>query len=327
MKKTSAEKVQEFPCIQLPSIGRRKRCGCRDGWSPDFKPEEDLPIATVWALLPGLPFHLHNWFYLKQIVAVAGTPLELDTVTKNMNRPSMAKVRIEIDFLKPLITNVWIGNEDEDSLLKGFSQKIEYESIPKYCNHCRKLGHNMENCIVLEKKKMEEIQETSIKKNKKGNDNNESSSKKKQQDSKEKIMAGKETNIETINSFAELTDEIHVESFDDDGDGHEQSKNENIKKRKADQNRESNDEWADVSSSEDSKSEDSSNDQAENLIQSVVGSSAQKQSNNTSKPAGRKEIQTKKDQRNKTRPSSREAPITRGQKLNSKKPSNKSSDD
>ncbi|XP_060200864.1 uncharacterized protein LOC132629150 [Lycium barbarum] len=127
-------------------------------WTPDFKPEEDIPLAPIWALLPGLPFHMHNWVYIKQIVEAAGTPIEVDLATKNMNRPSMAKVRIEIDLLKPLVTNVWIGNEDEDSPLRGFTQKIEYESIPKYCKHCRKLGHNLANCRTIEKKKLEQNQ-------------------------------------------------------------------------------------------------------------------------------------------------------------------------
>lgn len=68
----------------------------------------------------------------------------------------MAKVRIEIDLLKTLITSVWVGDEDEESPLKGFTQKIEYENIPKFCKNCRKLGHNLKNCRVLERKKNEE---------------------------------------------------------------------------------------------------------------------------------------------------------------------------
>lgn len=34
-------------------------------WSPDFKLDEDLPIAPVWVLLFGLPFHMHTWHYIK----------------------------------------------------------------------------------------------------------------------------------------------------------------------------------------------------------------------------------------------------------------------
>ncbi|XP_060217201.1 uncharacterized protein LOC132644615 [Lycium barbarum] len=72
-------------------------------WTPDFKPEEDLPVIPVWILLPGLPFHLHNWHYVKQIAKEVGTPLEIDVATISMTRPSMAKVRVEVDLLKPLV--------------------------------------------------------------------------------------------------------------------------------------------------------------------------------------------------------------------------------
>ncbi|XP_060210726.1 uncharacterized protein LOC132637688 [Lycium barbarum] len=121
-------------------------------WSPDFKPEEDLLVAPVWVLLPTLPFHLHHWHYMKQIVSNIGTPLELDMATKSRTRPSMAKIRVEIDLLKTLPDKIWIGMEYENAPLKGFYQKVEYEGIPKYCKHCRKLGHVLANCRILERK-------------------------------------------------------------------------------------------------------------------------------------------------------------------------------
>ncbi|KAM3398332.1 hypothetical protein P3S68_001847 [Capsicum galapagoense] len=125
-------------------------------WSPDFKPKEDIPVAPVWILLPGLPFNMHNWHYVKQILSSVGTPLALDVATASKTRPSMAKVRVEIDLLKPRIESVWVGKEDENSPLKGFTQKLEYEAIPKYCKHCKKLGHNMLNCRVLERLRAKE---------------------------------------------------------------------------------------------------------------------------------------------------------------------------
>ncbi|OIT26491.1 hypothetical protein A4A49_24679 [Nicotiana attenuata] len=93
-------------------------------WSPDFKPEEDSPIAPVWVLLRGLPFNMHSWHYVKQILSSVGTPLTLDVATSGKTRPSMAKARVEIDLLKPQLESVWVG----------------------------KLGHNMMNCRLLEKK-------------------------------------------------------------------------------------------------------------------------------------------------------------------------------
>ncbi|XP_060190757.1 uncharacterized protein LOC132620049 [Lycium barbarum] len=123
-------------------------------WSPDIKPEEDLPIALAWVLLLGLPFHLHNWHYISQIVKLIGTPMCLDASTTSRTRPSMAKVRVEVNLLKTLPESIYIGIVQDKDPQTGFDQKVEYEGIPKYCRHCKKLGHYMMECRVLERKNM-----------------------------------------------------------------------------------------------------------------------------------------------------------------------------
>jgi len=66
----------------------------------------------------------------------------------------MAKVRVEIDLLKPQPEFVRIGFENDNSPLRGYYQKLEYEGIPKYCKQCKKLGHMLSDCRVLGRKKM-----------------------------------------------------------------------------------------------------------------------------------------------------------------------------
>ncbi|MCE5166340.1 hypothetical protein HAX54_017779 [Datura stramonium] len=61
-------------------------------WSSDFKLEEDLPIASVWVLLLGLPYYLHTSHYVKQLVSIEGTPLEIAAATRSKTRPNMAKM-------------------------------------------------------------------------------------------------------------------------------------------------------------------------------------------------------------------------------------------
>ncbi|PHT90463.1 Ethylene-responsive transcription factor [Capsicum annuum] len=71
----------------------------------------------------------------------------------------MAKVRVKLDLLKSHPDSVWVGLEDEDSSLRGFTQKLEYEAIPKYCKHCKKIGHTMTICRILEKNLAKEKEE------------------------------------------------------------------------------------------------------------------------------------------------------------------------
>ncbi|PHT66545.1 hypothetical protein T459_30970 [Capsicum annuum] len=120
-------------------------------------------------MLSGLPFHMHSWHYIRQIVSSIGTPLVMDAATISKTRPSMAKVRVELDLLKSHPDSVWVGLEDEDSPLRGFTQKLEYEAIPKYCKHGKKIGHTMTNCKILEKNLAKEKEE---KKEKRGRRNN-----------------------------------------------------------------------------------------------------------------------------------------------------------
>lgn len=73
--------------------------------------------------------------------------MALYVATGDKTRPTIEKVRVKIDLLKPLVES--IGFEDENASLKGFTQKIKYESIPKNCKQCKKFGHNLMNCRVL----------------------------------------------------------------------------------------------------------------------------------------------------------------------------------
>ncbi|OIT32401.1 hypothetical protein A4A49_08259 [Nicotiana attenuata] len=74
-------------------------------------------------------------------VCNVGTLLALNAATYGRTRPSMAKVRVEIDLTKPIPSSVWVGSKDEKSQYDG------------------KVGHNMMNCRVLEKIRTVEFNE------------------------------------------------------------------------------------------------------------------------------------------------------------------------
>ncbi|MCD7467557.1 hypothetical protein HAX54_005067 [Datura stramonium] len=68
---------------------------------------------------------------------------------------------VEVDLTKPKLNFVWVGTEDDSSPLKGYTQKLEYESVPKFCKHCRILGHSIAQCRKMEKQINEEKRDTS----------------------------------------------------------------------------------------------------------------------------------------------------------------------
>ena len=78
------------------------------------------------------------------IAALVGSPLCPDASTRNLKRPSLARIQVEIDLLKPRLDKIWIAVEDGD----GFWQKIEYEDVPDYCQYCWHVGHSELECTV-----------------------------------------------------------------------------------------------------------------------------------------------------------------------------------
>lgn len=121
-----------------------------------------------------------------------------------MTRLSMAKVRVEIDLLKPLMTSVWVGDEDENSPFKGFKQKIKHENVPKYCKQCKILENSILNCGVMETKRANEKREAK----EKNNEDNNLSDQLGLKDQKKMQIPNQNNNI------AEKTNQIVTQSTD-----------------------------------------------------------------------------------------------------------------
>ncbi|EOY29076.1 Uncharacterized protein TCM_030494 [Theobroma cacao] len=120
-------------------------------WTPDFETDKESPIVPVWISFPNLKAHLFEKSALLMIAKAIGNPLYIDEATANGTRPSVARVCIEYDCLKPPVDSVWIvvskrGSEDMSG---GYLQKVEFAPMPEYCNHCCHVGHNVSKCLIL----------------------------------------------------------------------------------------------------------------------------------------------------------------------------------
>ncbi|XP_027171591.1 uncharacterized protein LOC113771176 [Coffea eugenioides] len=114
-------------------------------WTPSFHVDREPSVVPVWVSLPKLPIHLFNRECLFQIVATLGVPLYVDAATAALSRPSVARVCVEVDLLKPLVSRVWIGNGGQE----GFWQNLDIEHLPAYCSGCFRQGHSKDDCVML----------------------------------------------------------------------------------------------------------------------------------------------------------------------------------
>ncbi|XP_021844915.2 uncharacterized protein [Spinacia oleracea] len=107
-------------------------------WKPNFRPSvNEFDFMSVWVRIEELPVEYYDKDALYEISKVIGKPIRVDYATDKVSRARYARVCVEIDLRKPIITKVWVG---------GFWQPVVYENITSLCFKCGKIGHVLEKC-------------------------------------------------------------------------------------------------------------------------------------------------------------------------------------
>ena len=107
-------------------------------WEPDFHPATaNVSLVAVWIRLNALPIEYYNAKALHQIGKSIGNVLRVDTHTATETRGKFARLCVQIDVNKPLITAILIGK---------FEQPVCYEGISKLCFECGRVGHFKDCC-------------------------------------------------------------------------------------------------------------------------------------------------------------------------------------
>ncbi|KAI0529122.1 hypothetical protein KFK09_001669 [Dendrobium nobile] len=81
-------------------------------WTPFFDVKEESPIVPIWISFPNLCLHFFNSLVLHALGSIFGRPLQMDQLTANRLRPSVARVLVEIDITKKHPKDIWIGSEN-----------------------------------------------------------------------------------------------------------------------------------------------------------------------------------------------------------------------
>ena len=101
-----------------------------------------MTTVPTWIQLPDLPLDCWNDRALSKIVSKVGIPISTDQLTRTIDRISFARVLVEVDVSKDLVTSV------EVKLPTGvvYDQLVVFESPPKYCKKCKTFSHGDAGC-------------------------------------------------------------------------------------------------------------------------------------------------------------------------------------
>jgi len=104
--------------------------------------DEEVATIPLWIQLPDLPLDCWNVRALSKIASRVGNPITTDKLTRTKERLSFARVMVEVDVSKELVSSV------EMRLPTGvvYHQAVVFEFRPKYCKKCKVFGHMEGDC-------------------------------------------------------------------------------------------------------------------------------------------------------------------------------------
>ncbi|XVF38342.1 hypothetical protein REPUB_Repub20aG0093200 [Reevesia pubescens] len=109
-------------------------------WTPNFDPLLDtISKIIAWIRFPGLPLEYYDTTALTKMGSHVGKVIRLDRNTEEALRGRFARVCIELDLTKPLISKIKLGKR---------LQNVEYGGIHLICFGCGKVGHRQDSCSV-----------------------------------------------------------------------------------------------------------------------------------------------------------------------------------
>lgn len=109
--------------------------------SPDFDPTTNkTEKLIVWVRIPCLPIEYFDYDFLKKVGEKIGKPIRADHNTGMAARGRYARICVEVDITKPLLTMF---------KLKRRVRHIEYEGLHLVCFECGIVGHKKEDCKKL----------------------------------------------------------------------------------------------------------------------------------------------------------------------------------
>ncbi|XP_050216415.1 uncharacterized protein LOC126667478 [Mercurialis annua] len=107
-------------------------------WNPAFSSDNTAAtLVTARVRFPGLPIQYYHNHVLNAIANTIGKVIKIDYNTEAKERGKFARLAINLDLTKPLISSI---------LIDGRLQRVEYEGLPIICFDCGRYGHRENHC-------------------------------------------------------------------------------------------------------------------------------------------------------------------------------------
>ncbi|KAL6517059.1 hypothetical protein OROHE_018019 [Orobanche hederae] len=112
-------------------------------WSPTFDFRHESVVVPIWFKIHGVPSQWFDLRSLKTIARLVGNFVKVDNYTLNRSKMSFARLCVSVNLEVDLTTKI---NLSADDVITEYD--IEYEKIPKYCQHYRHIGHDIFACYI-----------------------------------------------------------------------------------------------------------------------------------------------------------------------------------
>ncbi|CAN1147044.1 Uncharacterized protein At4g02000 [Linum perenne] len=107
-------------------------------WRPNFEPGfSQVNTVKIWVRLSGLPLEYFDAAVLRILGDKLGKMVRVDGMTLLGSRGNYARLCIEVDLNKPLVSKY---------LLNRRVRRVEYEGLHEICFHCGRYGHERGSC-------------------------------------------------------------------------------------------------------------------------------------------------------------------------------------
>lgn len=108
-------------------------------WRPNFRPSRQTITSTlIWLRFREVPFKMFDEESLADLGDLVGKTVKADPIIVEAYRGRYARVCVEIDLSKPLLSSVTVLEKP---------QLMEYEGLQLICFRCGRYGHRSKECV------------------------------------------------------------------------------------------------------------------------------------------------------------------------------------